>query len=479
MAPPSGDRGTWRRAAVAFAVGALGIPALLIVGVAGLGSTLSAVPVLDNPVGLVLVVMPIGMLAGYLAGGPVGLLGLCGGAEVGLAVALVPFAVQGGEGGGIVGAVWIIFAVALPFAVGPGWLAARLAVRALPAAGAPLNMGRRLAVYLGPATASWGLVLLAAGANGLAIQVGQQASCPTLREHPALLGHLAFVGPNAICVADLTTGATHLVYSGSGDDELDSPAWSQDGQDIAFVRVDRPGGQQSQPVVSLVTVSAAGGPPRQLPNPPGTGDYLGISWSPDGHEMAAATDRLGCSGCGDLWVLELGTGYWFREPLPAEVGSVSEPQWSPDGQRLTLDAMNAGPSTIPVDGTADYGYGPVVTVTLSGETAVTLVGDGDARSPAVWSPDGANLAIAREVAHHGNSDVFLVGADGSSSRPLTSTASSEVVTNYPSWSPDGRYLAVQRFASNALPDSIWLVPVDGGDPVELIAGGTQPAWTAK
>ncbi len=57
-----------------------------------------------------------------------------------------------------------------------------------------------------------------------------------------------------------------------------------------------------------------------------------------------------------------------------------------------------------------------------------------------WSPDGRKLAFVSD--RDGNSEVYVMNADGSGQRNLTRNAAFDAD---PSWSPDGRKLA---FVSN-------------------------------
>lgn len=81
---------------------------------------------------------------------------------------------------------------------------------------------------------------------------------------------------------------------------------------------------------------------------------------------------------------------------------------------------------------------------------------------AAWSPDGTRLAFSRKE-RDGSRDLFLMSADGSGVTRLTDAASDE---RKPRWSPDGRKIA---FSVTNLSEeqeeqfSVWTMNADGSD----------------
>ena len=103
------------------------------------------------------------------------------------------------------------------------------------------------------------------------------------------------------------------------------------------------------------------------------------------------------------------------------LGSADDPVWSPDGSRIALSGLC------------------VVTVgTMSTNCPVP-----GGREPS-WSPDGSQLVFSESMeAEDGGtqSDLFIIDADGSNRRRLTSSLESDT---YPKWSPDGSRIVFFR-----------------------------------
>jgi hypothetical protein len=113
------------------------------------------------------------------------------------------------------------------------------------------------------------------------------------------------------------------------------------------------------------------------------------------------------------------------------------------------------------------------TMNPDGSGAAPLI-DGDSPS---WSADGKRLAFGCAPPNQYNA--CTANADGSGVHIVPTT---EVYPqDDPTWSPDGLRLAVasgNMCGSGCFHSEIWRVDVaDGGDPIQLIANGTQPSWS--
>src|SRR5262249_44062862 len=86
-----------------------------------------------------------------------------------------------------------------------------------------------------------------------------------------------------------------------------------------------------------------------------------------------------------------------------------------------------------------------------------------------WSPDATMIAFTSRRA--GVSHVYVMRADGTGTRQLTSSTKSD---DHPSWSPDGTRIAFAREGA------LFLVPARGGQATRVGHGfgnADDPAWS--
>jgi Tol biopolymer transport system component len=109
-------------------------------------------------------------------------------------------------------------------------------------------------------------------------------------------------------------------------------------------------------------------------------------------------------------------------------------------------------------------------LTKDGDDAATRDGAAFQIDPA-YSPDGTEIAFASNRA--GTLDIYVMDADGTNTRRLTSTSRND---GQPTWSPDGRQIAFQRDDG----DHIYLMRADGTRVHRLtteLAPESEPAWS--
>jgi len=127
------------------------------------------------------------------------------------------------------------------------------------------------------------------------------------------------------------------------------------------------------------------------------------------------------------------------------------PAWSPDGAQIAFSSFRGGTSQIylmKADG--------------SGERRLTS-GPGSASDPA-WSPDGTRIAFTK-TPEGSTGDIHVIGVDGRGEAQLTDTDTPTHGTlshdDQAAWSPDGTRIAFISNRDVGLDYEIWLMNADG------------------
>jgi len=264
------------------------------------------------------------------------------------------------------------------------------------------------------------------------------------------------------------TGLARLTHTGQNG----HPAWSPDGQQIAF----------SSESIQLVT--ADGHHQVRLtfqtfsPGINGT-----LAWSPDGREIAFAS--YGGDGQGQVYVIDVekalqGSGAGSLRQVNQQGVDAQGLSWSPDGQYLTFYFKDEyhQPSNVAVLNVGNPW--------LAGQRTVLV---SRANSPA-WSPDGKQMLFVGETENRDESNIFLIqdapaaiargsptfyGPDRDNFQRLTNTNMEAA----PAWSPDGKQIV---FTSKR--DGNWEIYVmraDGSHQTRLTdnpATDDSPTWSA-
>ncbi|WP_420626944.1 cell wall-binding repeat-containing protein [Candidatus Poriferisodalis sp.] len=172
------------------------------------------------------------------------------------------------------------------------------------------------------------------------------------------------------------------------------------------------------------------------------------------------------------------------KPLPLPDGLAWRPTWSPDCSRIAYGGPSGTLWTARPDGSG------AVRLT-SGGKIVRGIGIGANDSHPAWSPDGTQIAFARQPRRRVDGEwnkqrhIFVMNADGTDLEQLTF---GNVTDDEPSWSPDGTQIAFSRLNldtpehrfGNFRDRFIAVMNADGTDVTELTRGGladADPEWS--
>lgn len=190
------------------------------------------------------------------------------------------------------------------------------------------------------------------------------------------------------------------------------PAWSPDGTMLAYAARVSPKGP-----FRIFVIEADGTGRVQLTTQAAGSADTAPAWSPDGTSIAFMSDRDG--GFPEIYVMNAEGGGLGRLTVNASIDG--NPSWSPDGTRLAVERCCT-------DGTSEI-YG--IDLATRAETNLTNTSAAHEFDP-VWAPDGTRLAYVAFQVGEGNIDVWAMNADGTGQARLTTHAAPDLA---PSWQP--------------------------------------------
>jgi hypothetical protein len=248
-------------------------------------------------------------------------------------------------------------------------------------------------------------------------------------------GRIVFADWSSISVVNADgSGRTTLADDGGQGWQYMSPAWSPDGNKIAFGS-SRDGGwdiyvmnDDGSGITRLTSESARDDEP---------------AWSPDGTRIAFTSDR---DGDFEIHVMNAdGSGVIKLTDHPAQDGN---PAWSPDGSRIAFTSDRDGNNELYV-------------MNADGTGTVRLTNVTDEAIHPEWSPDGQKILFTRTEAGQ-----YVMNADGSGLKWLS------VYGGGATWSPDGTRVVFSNW-------NLFVINADGSGVRDLNVHGYEPAWSAE
>jgi Tol biopolymer transport system component/DNA-binding winged helix-turn-helix (wHTH) protein len=262
-------------------------------------------------------------------------------------------------------------------------------------------------------------------------------------------------GDNVAFVRGITTGVVSDVYvvrsSGGKPSRLThdntwimgAPAWTPDGRDIVFSST-RAG------LASLWRVSASGGAPRPV---------VGVGLNAAGPSISRKDNQLVYEQTdfkNNVWRLDLSDEKTVQGPPSIVISdkgpSLARPHFSPDGKRIAFESDRMG-------------YAEVWTCDSDGSSCSQLTSLHGTAGAVSWSPDSRQIAFEFRPKQH--SEVYVAEIGGGPPRLLETFPGSD--NGGPNWSRDGKW--IYFYSNHGGSIQIWKMQLDGGSPVQVTTKG--------
>jgi Tol biopolymer transport system component/DNA-binding winged helix-turn-helix (wHTH) protein len=231
----------------------------------------------------------------------------------------------------------------------------------------------------------------------------------------------------------------------------DGPAWSPDGNRIAFAS-NRDGKAE------IYLMNTDGSNVRRLTN--NLSDDYGPKWSPDGRKILFDSDR---DGNKEVYVMDADGGNQTR--LTSNTATDSATSWSPDGSQIAF-ASNRDHANF-------YNF-DIYLMNADGSNVRRIVDDPEYDAEPRWSPDGKQILFV--TGRNGNFDLYVMNADGTAQRNLT--ADYDKNDGAATWSPDGKNIAFVRTLAGK--EQIFVMNGDGTNLKRVSYDSSndgRPAWS--
>ena len=206
-----------------------------------------------------------------------------------------------------------------------------------------------------------------------------------------------------------------------------TPAWSPDGQQIAFYAAEDNG------VRNLYILDIYSHDIRRLTK--NGASNTDPSWSPDGRQIAFASDYGDAFG---IFVISVECADTFekcaKRLTPEDNYWYAAPAWSPDGKRITF--VSTRDTTNPIDDS--LGNSDVYIMNSDGSGLKRLTENlGEDYTPA-WAPDSRHIVYSAQNIKFGTMEILIMDTECNVTKDCTRTLFSDIVDLMPAWSSDGR-----------------------------------------
>jgi TolB protein len=219
----------------------------------------------------------------------------------------------------------------------------------------------------------------------------------------------------------------------------EAPAWSPDGNYIAFNHFDPDVDEHTNPYGLYILNLETGARTVVIEGP-----AFNPAWSPDAEWIAFNSGNL----------FKIKPNGIDLQRIPHD-GNAFFPAWHPNGKRLAYDATEHPENLL-----------GIWLIDFDGDNPIHL---GLGRNPD-WSPLGISIVYeGPATSNNSESQIWKADSIGVDKKQLTSN--NFVINRSPSWSPDGAWIA---WHTN---NGIWVMRSDGSDQRHLTDGET-PSWSS-
>ena len=141
--------------------------------------------------------------------------------------------------------------------------------------------------------------------------------------------------------------------------------------------------------------------------------------------------------------------------------------WKPGGTKLAVDSNRADPDPTDSDEIND-----VFTMNPDGSGVVKLTNSKGYSGTPSWSPDGTKIAFDSDLGQHPQKQgIYVMDADGSNVRRVTTLPEKKEYDTAPRFSPDGKRIVFTRYITDPGTSALFTVRIDGSGSRQLTPWG--------